>query len=122
LHSNGQQKKWSARYDLLEQHKVRDIKSYHENIVYPPHAKKKTEESQLPEKMPYIVIIIDELADIMQAYPRELGICNRTIGTNVTSNRNSLSSFNTATIGKRHHWTHQGKHSITISTSGCITN
>ncbi|MBU6427055.1 DNA translocase FtsK [Patescibacteria group bacterium] len=27
---------------------------------------------RLPETMPYIVIVIDELADIMQAYPREL--------------------------------------------------
>ncbi len=69
--------KWAAkemerRYDLLESHKVRDIKSYHENIVYPAYSKKNKETDQLPEKMPYIVIIIDELADIMQAYPREL--------------------------------------------------
>ena len=69
--------KWAAkemerRYDLLEQHKVRDIKSYHENIVYPAYSAKKKTEGELPEKMPYIVIIIDELADIMQAYPREL--------------------------------------------------
>ncbi len=69
--------KWAAkemerRYDLLEQHKVRDIKSYHENIVYPAYSAKKKVEGELPEKMPYIVIIIDELADIMQAYPREL--------------------------------------------------
>jgi S-DNA-T family DNA segregation ATPase FtsK/SpoIIIE len=69
--------KWAAkemerRYDLLEQHKVRDIKSYHENIVYPAYSAKKKDDEPLPEKMPYIVIIIDELADIMQAYPREL--------------------------------------------------
>lgn len=69
--------KWAAkemerRYDLLESHRVRDIKSYHENIVYPAYSKKTKEGETLPEKMPYIVIIIDELADIMQAYPREL--------------------------------------------------
>ena len=70
--------KWAAkemerRYDLLEQHKVRDIKSFHENVVYPAYAKSTGEpDEKLPEKMPYIVIIIDELADIMQAYPREL--------------------------------------------------
>jgi S-DNA-T family DNA segregation ATPase FtsK/SpoIIIE len=34
--------------------------------------KQKKEGEQLPERMPYIVIIIDELADIMTAYPREL--------------------------------------------------
>lgn len=69
--------KWAAkemerRYDLLEQHRVRDIKSYHETIVYPAYAGTKKTDEPLPEKMPYIVIIIDELADIMQAYPREL--------------------------------------------------
>lgn len=70
--------KWAAkemerRYDLLEQHQCRDIKSYHDNVMYPAHAESDgTETEQLPEKMPYIVIIIDELADIMQAYPREL--------------------------------------------------
>lgn len=63
--------KWAAkemdrRYDVLESESVRDIESYHKNIL----TTKNKEES--PEKMPYIVIIIDELADIMTAYPREL--------------------------------------------------
>ncbi len=63
--------KWAAkemdrRYDILESEAVRDIESYH-NTVLP---KKKAEDNA--ERMPYIVIIIDELADIMQSYPREL--------------------------------------------------
>lgn len=70
--------KWAAkemerRYDLLEQYRCRDIKSYHDTVMYPAHAEATGEPGEiLPEKMPYIVIIIDELADIMQAYPREL--------------------------------------------------
>jgi len=70
--------KWAAkemerRYDLLEASKVRDIKSYHKNILSPAVEKyKKTKEGEVPDLMPYIVIVIDELADIMQAYPREL--------------------------------------------------
>ncbi|MEI6022418.1 MAG: DNA translocase FtsK [bacterium] len=65
--------KWAAsemnrRYDILEGHSVRDITSYHKLVE---KNKGKSEEEQL-ERMPYIVIIIDELADIMQAYPREL--------------------------------------------------
>jgi S-DNA-T family DNA segregation ATPase FtsK/SpoIIIE len=64
--------KWAAkemerRYDLLEKNKVRDITSYHENIW----AKRKKDDTEV-EKMPFIVIIIDELADIMSAFPREL--------------------------------------------------
>lgn len=65
--------KWAAgemesRYDTLEQSKVRDIASYHENVL----GKKKGADGEELPPMPYIVIIIDELADIMSAYPREL--------------------------------------------------
>ncbi len=56
--------KWAAkemdrRYDILEIESVRDIDSYHNN-------------KEGVNRMPYIVIIIDELADIMSSYPREL--------------------------------------------------
>ncbi len=74
--------KWAAkemdrRYNLLEKNSVRDISSYHKNIVTPALEKRKKNPSTDPEEenidpMPYIVIFIDELADIMQAYPREL--------------------------------------------------
>lgn len=80
--------KWAAkemdrRYDILESESVRDIQSYHKNVVEPEYKKlehspkstasesEKTAE-KLPERLPYIVIIIDELADIMATYPREL--------------------------------------------------
>jgi len=62
-------KEMDRRYEVLEEKSVRDIQSYHKNIVEP--AKKKGGKN-LPEVMPYIVIIIDELADIMTLYPREL--------------------------------------------------
>ncbi|KND51131.1 MAG: DNA segregation ATPase FtsK/SpoIIIE, S-DNA-T family [Parcubacteria bacterium C7867-001] len=66
--------KWAAkemdrRYGILEQEQVRDIESYHNSVLEPARKKKQTD---LPEAMPYIVIVVDELADIMQTYPREL--------------------------------------------------
>lgn len=80
--------KWAAkemdrRYDILESESVRDIESYHNNVfgkVKSQKAKAKTSEEVAEAKseeintdrMPYIVIIIDELADIMSSYPREL--------------------------------------------------
>ena len=76
--------KWAAkemarRYDTLEKNSSRDIDSYHKNILAPAlekfkKAEKGTEpdKTKLPETMPYIAIFIDELADIMQTYPREL--------------------------------------------------
>lgn len=65
-------KEMERRYNILETEAVRDIASYHENILAPALEKGSSDESPLPEAMPYIVLVIDELADIMSAYPREL--------------------------------------------------
>lgn len=69
-------KEMERRYQILETNKVRDIESYHKNILSPAleEAKKRGKDNpgELPDTMPYIVVVIDELADIMQAYPREL--------------------------------------------------
>jgi S-DNA-T family DNA segregation ATPase FtsK/SpoIIIE len=74
-------KEMERRYDILQSEKVRDIGSYHDNVYAPAKAdfiKKGSpaeEKDQLPEPMPYIVIVMDELSDLMQAYPRELEAC-----------------------------------------------
>ena len=75
-------KEMDRRYDVLQEEKCRDVGSYHKNVLQPAMAKYEKqkadgkftegEEPELPELMPYIVIIIDELADLMSAYPREL--------------------------------------------------
>lgn len=71
-------KEMERRYDILQAEKVRDIGSYHENVYKPAKddfVKKGSPEEEadaLPEPLPYIVIVMDELADLMQAYPREL--------------------------------------------------
>lgn len=80
--------KWAAkemdrRYDILEAESVRDIESYHKNVKPPRPSgtppQKGGEAPRLDEegvgggdRLPYIIIIIDELADIMSSYPREL--------------------------------------------------
>ncbi len=79
--------KWATnemdrRYNVLQEEKCRDISSYHKNVLQPALEKYEKDkaagkfadgsEPELPELMPYIVVIIDELADLMQAYPREL--------------------------------------------------
>lgn len=55
-------KEMDRRYDMLSVYQTRDIISYNELIA------KKGEE----EPLPYIVIMIDELADLMAVYPREV--------------------------------------------------
>ena len=66
--------KWAAkemerRYNILEAEHVRDIDSYHATIFEPAKARRAAD---MPEALPFIIIVIDELADIMHSYPREL--------------------------------------------------
>jgi S-DNA-T family DNA segregation ATPase FtsK/SpoIIIE len=71
-------KEMARRYDILQAEGIQGIDLYHSNIYQP--AKKdweargslEEEKDNLPEPLPYIVIILDELNDLMQAYPREL--------------------------------------------------
>ena len=70
-------KEMERRYNVLETERVRDIDSYHQNVFMPAMEKirrqgEPDEDEAVPEAMPYIVIVIDELADIMQTFPREL--------------------------------------------------
>ncbi|MDO8424080.1 MAG: DNA translocase FtsK 4TM domain-containing protein [bacterium] len=65
-------KEMERRYDILEKSSVRDISSYHKNVLLPSLENSKLKIENSPDPMPYIVVIIDELADLMQSYPREL--------------------------------------------------
>jgi S-DNA-T family DNA segregation ATPase FtsK/SpoIIIE len=74
-------KEMDRRLEVLRDHKVQNISSYHEK-VYRPEKKKfeakgspAEDASDVPEPMPYVVIVIDELADLMSAYPKELEAC-----------------------------------------------
>lgn len=74
-------KEMERRYDILETEHVQNLTSYHKNVYQPAKraweeaGSKEEERSSLPEALPYIVIILDELNDLMQAYPRELEAC-----------------------------------------------
>jgi DNA segregation ATPase FtsK/SpoIIIE, S-DNA-T family len=71
-------KEMERRYDILQSEKIQNLDSYHQNVYQP--AKKAWEEAgspeegrvNLPEPLPNIIILMDELADLMHAYPREL--------------------------------------------------
>jgi S-DNA-T family DNA segregation ATPase FtsK/SpoIIIE len=66
--------KWAVnemerRYKLLADEKIRDIKTYNQNIH---SGSKKNEEGMGDGAMPYIVIVIDELADLMMVAARDV--------------------------------------------------
>jgi S-DNA-T family DNA segregation ATPase FtsK/SpoIIIE len=57
------------RYELLSEKKARNITQYNRKVG---QGNQKTEEE--PEKLPYIVIVIDELADLMMAASRDVEV------------------------------------------------
>jgi DNA segregation ATPase FtsK/SpoIIIE, S-DNA-T family len=68
--------KMDERYALLAEAKVKNIASYNaltqEEIVERFNPSTPDEEAQIPKKLPYIVIIIDELADLMMTSGKEV--------------------------------------------------
>jgi S-DNA-T family DNA segregation ATPase FtsK/SpoIIIE len=64
------------RYELLAEAKVRNIASYnmltHEQLIELFAPSTPEEEAKIPKKMPHIVIIIDELADLMMTSAKEV--------------------------------------------------
>ena len=74
-------KEMDRRLEILRENKVQNVSSYHEKVYRPAKQKfeergsPEEEEATLPEPLPYIVIVIDELADLMSAYPKELEAC-----------------------------------------------
>jgi S-DNA-T family DNA segregation ATPase FtsK/SpoIIIE len=71
-------KEVERRYDILQSEGLSDISSYHKKVYQPAKiqwekaGEKQSEADALPESVPYIVIVIDEISDFMQAYPREV--------------------------------------------------
>jgi len=68
--------KMDERYALLAEARVKNIAEYNrlgsEEIIERFNPSSADEEAQIPKKMPYIVIVIDELADLMMTAAKEI--------------------------------------------------
>ena len=68
--------KMEERYSLLARARVRNIAGYnclsHQEILDRVRPASDEERQQIPEKMPYIVIIIDEIGDLMMTMKKEV--------------------------------------------------
>ena len=68
--------KMDERYELLAEAKVRNIASYNklgaEEIIRRFQPSTAEEEAKIPKRLPHIVIIIDELADLMMTSAKEV--------------------------------------------------
>jgi S-DNA-T family DNA segregation ATPase FtsK/SpoIIIE len=63
-------KEMERRYELLSEKKVRNISQFNTKI----QKAKKSDESQTESTLPYIVIVIDELADLMMVTGRDVEV------------------------------------------------
>ncbi len=66
-------KEMERRYQLLSENKVRNINQYNRKIKNTP-SEPATPEEPPPKKLPYIVVIIDELADLMMVSSRDVEV------------------------------------------------
>jgi DNA segregation ATPase FtsK/SpoIIIE, S-DNA-T family len=68
--------KMDERYDLLAEAGVRNIKGYNsltqEELIERFQPSTPEEEAKIPKKLPYVVIIVDELADLMMTSGKEV--------------------------------------------------
>lgn len=68
--------KMDERYEFLAEAGVRNIKGYNsltqEELIERFNPKTPEEEAKIPKKLPYIVIIVDELADLMMTSGKEV--------------------------------------------------
>ena len=62
-------KEMEDRYDIFEEKKVKNIESYNEMVE---RNNKKLSDDEKIKKMPYIVVIVDELADLMLVASKEV--------------------------------------------------
>ena len=63
-------KEMERRYELLSEMKVRNIRQYNQKI----EKEKPGDEENPPEHLPYIVVVIDELADLMMVASRDVEV------------------------------------------------
>lgn len=82
------------RLDIFLEFQCLNISAYHENVYKNPSHKKSS-----PEPLPYILVVIDELSDLMSMYPRELEACivrltqkSRTVGIHLVLSTHHTSS------------------------------
>ncbi len=96
--------KMDERYEILAEAGVRNIKGYNGltreelNERFKPASEE--EEAKIPKQLPYIVIIIDELADLMMTSGKEVESIHRPPRAEIPRGRNPSRRRNAAAAGE----------------------
>jgi S-DNA-T family DNA segregation ATPase FtsK/SpoIIIE len=68
--------KMEERYELLRRARVRNVAGYnelsHEEILHRVNPESEDERRQVPAKLPYVVIVVDEVGDLLMAMKKEV--------------------------------------------------
>ena len=97
------------RYKKFAKYGVRDVKGYNAKI----ETIQDIEDENKPKKLPQIVIIVDELADLMMVAPGEVedAICR--LAPAGPRGRHSSGHRDPETVCQCHHRSHQGQRAVT---------
>lgn len=113
------------RYKLMSVMGVRNIKGFNEKLKmaadagHPIHdpfwqeGDSMDTEPPLLEKLPYIVVVVDEFADLMMVVGKKSGRVDRTLGAKSACRGYSLDPSDTTSIGRCHYRSDQSEHSNT---------
>ena len=93
----------------LPNYGVRDLKGYNQKIESIPE---NSDDQKKLKKMPQIVIIVDELADLMMVAPGEVEDASLPSGTACKSSRHPSDHCNTAAFRQCYHRSDQGKYAV----------
>ena len=89
---------------------------FDETTGEPVHVEEVTD----PETMPYIVIIVDEMADLMMAAGKEIEGLHSKAGADGEGIGDPCRPCHAAPVGRCHNRNHQGEHSDSGILPGCI--
>ena len=95
------------RYTLLSQTGAKNVESYNKKVRSGEIVG--TEDGPAPEKLPYIVIIVDELAELMMVAAKDIEISIARLGSDGSSFRNPPDSGDAAAFRGCYHRRDQGE-------------
>ena len=113
------------RYRTLAECGVRNIDQYNA-LLKDPDAHRRArkaapdDDTPTPEPMQYIVIIIDEFADLMMVAPKDVEDSVTRLAQKARARRHPSHHRHAAAVGRRHHRRHQGEFPVAHLVSGRV--